>query len=230
MRRASTFFPEDRKIPRNGAGSYSTPEPPFVPGTTIESTPVNSNFSDIASALTGSVASDGQTPMTGTLQMNTNAISGVTTITGVTGTFSGLVTGSNIGRGALISKSLDQSIPDATNTLVLWSVVSYNNDAIFDIGDSTKLTVPAGITRVRVGFSVQWQTNVTYVMTILKNGAEIVGGAFTTDSRTYGDAASAMLAVTAGDYFQLQVHQSGASAARNIVATDKTWITMELIR
>lgn len=54
-------------MPRNGNGSYSLPKPPFVPGTTISSADVNSDFSDIATALTGSVAADGQTPITGPL-------------------------------------------------------------------------------------------------------------------------------------------------------------------
>jgi microcystin-dependent protein len=40
------------------------PQAAFSPGTTISSSAVNSDFSDIAAALTGSVAADGQTPIT----------------------------------------------------------------------------------------------------------------------------------------------------------------------
>lgn len=54
-------------MPRNGSGGYSLPEAPFVPNTTILSAEVNSDFDDIADALTGSVAADGQTVMTGAL-------------------------------------------------------------------------------------------------------------------------------------------------------------------
>lgn len=46
---------------RNGSGSYSLPEAAFVYDTVISETAVNSNFSDIATALTGSLAKDGQT-------------------------------------------------------------------------------------------------------------------------------------------------------------------------
>lgn len=53
---------------RNGSGTYSLPVPPFTPGTTILSADVNSDFSDIATALTGSIAADGQTPITGQLK------------------------------------------------------------------------------------------------------------------------------------------------------------------
>ena len=63
-------------MPRNGSGSYSlyTPGNPVVSGTTISSTWANNTLDDIATALTDSVAADGQTPMTGDLDMNGNAI------------------------------------------------------------------------------------------------------------------------------------------------------------
>ncbi len=60
---------------RNGSGTYSLPAGnPVVTGTTISSTWANNTLTDIASALTDSVAADGQTPMTGNLDMNTNKI------------------------------------------------------------------------------------------------------------------------------------------------------------
>lgn len=55
-------------MPRNGSGSYSLPQPSFVPGTTISSAAVNSDLTDIAAALTGSISSDGQTPITAPLK------------------------------------------------------------------------------------------------------------------------------------------------------------------
>lgn len=56
-------------MPRNGSGSYSLPEAAFVPNTAISSSAVNSDFSDIASALTGSLARDGQGGMTAVLPL-----------------------------------------------------------------------------------------------------------------------------------------------------------------
>jgi hypothetical protein len=61
---------------RNGSGTYSLPAGnPVVTNTVISSTWANSTLNDIASALTGSVASDGQTPMTGNINMNNNQLS-----------------------------------------------------------------------------------------------------------------------------------------------------------
>lgn len=60
---------------RNGSGTYNLPAGnPVVTGTTISSTWANNTLSDIANALTGSVAADGQTPMTGNLDLNSNKI------------------------------------------------------------------------------------------------------------------------------------------------------------
>jgi hypothetical protein len=60
---------------RNGTGIYSLPAGnPVVTNTTISSTWANSTLTDIATALTGSVAADGQTPMTGNLDMNTRKV------------------------------------------------------------------------------------------------------------------------------------------------------------
>jgi hypothetical protein len=63
---------------RNGSGTYNLPAGnPVVTGTTISSTTTNSTFSDIATALTGSISSDGQTTPTGNLPMGTYAHTGV---------------------------------------------------------------------------------------------------------------------------------------------------------
>jgi len=63
---------------RNGSGTYNLPAGnPVVTATTITSAWANTTLSDIASALTGSLAADGQTPATGNLNMNTNRITNV---------------------------------------------------------------------------------------------------------------------------------------------------------
>jgi hypothetical protein len=60
---------------RNGSGTYSLPAGnPVVTSTTISSTWANNTMNDLAAALTDSVAADGQTPMTGDLDLNTNKI------------------------------------------------------------------------------------------------------------------------------------------------------------
>ncbi len=63
---------------RNGSGTYTLPAGnPVVTGTTISSTWANNTLNDIAATLTDSVAADGQTPMTGNLDLNTHKIVGL---------------------------------------------------------------------------------------------------------------------------------------------------------
>jgi hypothetical protein len=53
---------------RNGNGTYNLPAGnPVVTGTTISSTWANNTLADMANAITGSIAADGQTPITGAL-------------------------------------------------------------------------------------------------------------------------------------------------------------------
>jgi microcystin-dependent protein len=54
-------------LPRNGSGTYSVPTT-YTSGQTITAAVVNSNFSDVGTELTNSVARDGQTSMTGALK------------------------------------------------------------------------------------------------------------------------------------------------------------------
>jgi len=70
---------------RNGSGTYSLPAGnPVVSGTVIATTWANNTMNDLASAMTDSVAADGQTPMTGPLNMNSNKVTNL-----ATGTISG---------------------------------------------------------------------------------------------------------------------------------------------
>jgi hypothetical protein len=63
---------------RNGSGTYTLPAGnPVVTGTTISSTWSNNTLTDIATALTGSLAADGQTTATGNLKMGSNRITGL---------------------------------------------------------------------------------------------------------------------------------------------------------
>lgn len=63
---------------RNGSGTYTLPAGnPVVTGTSIASTWANTTMTDLANALTDSLAADGQTTMTGNLKMGANKITGL---------------------------------------------------------------------------------------------------------------------------------------------------------
>jgi len=62
---------------RDGSGVYSNPYPNFVAGTVISSTEVDANNAAMGTALTGSIAADGQTTVTGNLPMATYKFTGL---------------------------------------------------------------------------------------------------------------------------------------------------------
>lgn len=65
-------------MPRNGSGTYTLPAGnPVITGTTISSTVQNNTMSDVATALTNSIAKDGQTTPTANLPMGTYRHTGV---------------------------------------------------------------------------------------------------------------------------------------------------------
>jgi hypothetical protein len=59
---------------RNGSGTYSLPEAPFVPSTPISSTAMNSDLSDIADALTDSLSRSGLGGMQTVLSLATSGL------------------------------------------------------------------------------------------------------------------------------------------------------------
>ena len=54
-------------MPRDGSGAFTLAEAAFVFDSVISETAMNSNLSDIAAALTASIAKDGQTTPTANL-------------------------------------------------------------------------------------------------------------------------------------------------------------------
>lgn len=67
---------------RDGNGSYSLPQAPFVSTTTIEAAKVNSDFSDLAAAMTQSISKDGQTTYTANQPMGGFKLTGLGAGTG----------------------------------------------------------------------------------------------------------------------------------------------------
>ena len=85
MRQWLELANKEQKMSRNGSGTYILPVGnPVVTGTTISSNWANTTLSDISTALTGSIASDGQTPVTGNIQMGSNKITGMANGTALT--------------------------------------------------------------------------------------------------------------------------------------------------
>jgi hypothetical protein len=112
---------------RNGSGTYTLPAGnPVVTGTTITSSWANTTMQNIADGLTQSVSADGQTPMTGALNMATNNISNVGTLNAL----------NNVGVGTLSSWNVYNATQ--TQNMTMASTASGDNrivnNAYFNTG------------------------------------------------------------------------------------------------
>jgi hypothetical protein len=140
---------------RNGSGIYSLPAGnPVVTGTTISTTWANNTLNDIAATLTDSIAADGQTPMTGDLDLNNNQIKNladgtladdaasvaqVTTAVAITG---GTINGATI--GATTPASGRFTTLEATSTLTIGGISTFTGNGSFN--GTGALKIPAGTT------------------------------------------------------------------------------------
>lgn len=139
-------------------------------------------------------------------------------------------------RGALVRKSVDQTAADYTGTpAIAWDQEVYDTDAIHDSGSNTRLTVPAGVTYVRLSACVRLGS----VTGDMFCGLGITkGGSASYDGRTFhfsevGNGApglaitSPVLAVAAGEYFECTFQVETDTSITVTAAT--SWFAMEII-
>jgi len=152
---------------RNGSGTYTLPAGnPVVTGTTISTTWANNTLNDIAATLTDSVAADGQTPMTGDLDLNSNKIVNLTpaAFAGEAVEYSQLVAASStsvtITGGTINGTTIGATTPasgrfttlEATSTLTVGGISTFTGNGSFN---------GTGALKVPVGTTLQQPTPVT---------------------------------------------------------------------
>jgi hypothetical protein len=136
-------------------------------------------------------------------------------------------------RGAPVKLTADEPITDTTDTVVPWDATEFDTDGFWDGGNPTHLTVPSGVSRVRLLGNVRWQSSATGERQILitKNGAAFRGQPMARHGAAGlagQNLVSPALAVSAGDVFELSVWHS-ASASLNVEAHSQTWLAIEAV-
>jgi hypothetical protein len=182
---------------RNGSGTYTLPAGnPVVTGTTIASTWANNTLSDIASTLTDSVAADGQTAMTGNLNLNSNKIVNLATPTLSTDA----VTKAYVDTADALSLLKASNLSDVANaTTARTNISAAKSGANSDITSLTGLTTPLS--------EAQGGTGTTTGYYGFKN--RIINGAMVIDQRNAG----ASVTPTANGAYTLDRWQMGLSNA-----------------
>ena len=142
---------------RNGSGTYTLPAGnPVVTGTTISSTWANNTLTDIATALTGSLAADGQTTATGNLQMGNNRITGLAD--GLASTDAATVNQIPSGATFLLKASNLSDVANATTAR--GNLTAAKSGANSDITSITGLTTPLTVAQGGIGAATLTANNV----------------------------------------------------------------------
>ncbi|MFN4282370.1 MAG: hypothetical protein ACK4NA_07005 [Alphaproteobacteria bacterium] len=137
-------------------------------------------------------------------------------------------------RGALVRRTANFSVSTTGAYVPIpWQSAVYDSDALWDAGQPTRLTVPAGVTKVRLTGNIEWQTSPTsQLVEIRMNGGAVVGGGSfivrgdSGYSNQMRNIASAVLPVVAGDWFELAVFVSASGELRSL---ERTWFALEVV-
>jgi hypothetical protein len=116
---------------------------------------------------------------------------------------------------------------------VPWQSAEYDSDAFWDAGQPSRLTIPAGVTKVRIVGNIEWQTSPTsQLVEVRKNGNSVLGGGSfivrgdSGYSNQMRNLSSAVLPVSAGDWFELAVYVGTAGELRGL---ERTWLAIEVV-
>lgn len=142
-------------------------------------------------------------------------------------------------RGALVTKTADQAIPNSTLVAPTWDGGAvYDTDGMFDSGSPTRLTIPSGATHARLVVSHSWATNISGFFTTLfaRNGETGIDepglNRRTQDAGTNNgfyilQTTSAVVPVTAGDFFEAFAFQTSGGSL-DLQGSDRSWFGIEL--
>jgi hypothetical protein len=174
---------------------------------------------------TGPTGPQGFTGLQGITGVGLTGPQGITGPQGVTGsggvTFSGCL--------ARISSTFD--IANNSLVAVQFTVEDYDTDTWHDNStNTTRFTVPSGVTRVQMACHLNWQSNSSgrRTLEIHKNGSAAVGLRGLSQSPIAGAQldqgyVTAVVSCTSGDYFELKVLQDSGST---LTLFSNTWFNI----
>lgn len=144
--------------------------------------------------------------------------------------------GSGFLGGCLINRTTDQVITVNTWTAIAWNAETYDTNDFHDNSiNPSRMTVPAGVSRVRLSSNITWEGDVSSVRyyKMQKNGASFPGAPYVKNvpggaDGMFQNIISAVVSVVEDDYFEVLVFH-GNSPNLDIDATDWTWASLEII-
>jgi len=144
--------------------------------------------------------------------------------------------------GTLVHRAVAQLIPNNVTTIISWDVEDYDTAGIHSVSTPSRLTVPAGVSKVRLSFRVVWWNNSSGTfrsVSLTKNGS--AGNIGTSVFQSPPNVSSLnnvsdgettpVLIVTPGDYFEISVGQDSGASLNVINASIgiDSWFGMEIV-
>lgn len=140
------------------------------------------------------------------------------------------------GGGTRLILAADEATADGVGETLSWTS-DFNDLNAFDGGNPTRLTVPEGVTRVRVVASITYEGSTVgeRVVRVFKNGGTTFPDDAVASGRTEAQngfwttyADSGVISVTPGDYFEVTTSQTSGGAL-NVDASPVTFFSMEVV-
>lgn len=146
-------------------------------------------------------------------------------------------------RGALLGRTSELTDFAAPPLLMPWQVADYDTDGFWNAGASTRITIPAGVQKVRFAGQVRITSSATahgFYLSLAKNGStdfrgnpvsSVRQGSTGFTDNTYALPACPAIPVVAGDYFELRLHLNGQAAAMNdVLVGNYSWFAVEVVQ
>ena len=135
--------------------------------------------------------------------------------------------------GALIKLKENQPLDSNTYAMAIWGGAIYNTDGYWDPENPTRLTVPKGVTKVKVLASILWESNNDGFrqLRLKKNGNYTYGLPYVryqAVSTSGATGTSSVIEVEEGDYFELDVIQTSGKSI-NLREDPYTWMSIEAV-
>jgi len=143
---------------------------------------------------------------------------------------------SSLSGGALVSFLFDINVASSTPTAIPFGIEYYDTNAIHESTNNTRLTVPAGVSRVRLSANIEWlDVNTTGIrqISVTKGGAAYGGN--TIDSKeAQGNLGQGglntmgpIIEVTGGNYFEVVFLQTSGVA---VTVNSGSTFSMEIVK
>jgi hypothetical protein len=141
--------------------------------------------------------------------------------------------------GALVANSAAQTIGNSVGVNLTFDTDTYDTDSIHDtVSNTDRLVVPAGVSKVRVSYRVGFTYNATgyrragifYSADANAVGMPLDYAAPIASVVTYVGGTSAVVNVTPGAYFYIEVFQTSGGDLNTVSgAGENTWFSLEIV-